>query len=1020
MYGYRNRGRKSWQSRGRGIWYSRAFRLKRKKSDSRQMSESTDLLIAATEESCTAYCAVTAVNHHSLASSASSHSAAATKKTFSRSRGHRRLCQAKTTIKPVIIESSSDASSTTDVGESVGYTTKIYAASLPTVVSNCEMNARQQQYRGLMHHTRAQHRFRKPMSWPLRARFGRCNRAIHSVRNKLDNAQPHVTHSTRSHIAAGGKSFNTLAAASVRAHFSSCVNPVSSATQGAFKRGRGYRRPCLAKSNRRPASVPLSYEYNYCNFEQMDDLQLYSEIQFTAAASKSVDVDIDQASDVHAANVSDVASDQGKNDKEQEYRRQYFGSTKPLSQENDAVNVENDETQCPVTCSGTTPFESRMQERLVSELMSSAEADWVDDDDGVLKVRKVSLGTRRKHITLNLKYRRFCGNRRSRNGTGGVREVLRSKHVLKSRKSTDAEFEACPIPAEEVVKDSALEEETVSKSARCEQNSEPKIFSYHQMCEMASRLSVSIASVASSDTDDLAVQTSVASEVKQTLSVDACEKNSVAKPSVHVDEKSLFWHLVDEYSGKCCIDKLRNQLNTSDADVAIAVLCNLKRIKILVNESEKWMSVAFVFLKQLGICRYVKAGCKNKNCTYLHVCPDHITDSCSAGEQCRFGHSVKVPCNKLCLRECDIPDSCSNESILMIARCSNPTVCAAYNGVEESHCHNPLQCIQFHVCNFYFCDRCLIPDSKCSLGHELTTEHNEGLLLLYEIKRLLKYKNAKKILHQMILSFNWEFFPWSQTCMSNKNGKTLQTTTQRAADKVHISDFVAKLQPNAGTRTQTPKSAEPEVTASDGFTLISDDQLFVVSAAQQISVCKAQQPVTLCRYVVGQDPTSEISDVPKSTQTTKLTSYKHSSSSGSISSEQEDTTSLQTGTIGITENEMHQLPSNENESVELDQPVMISGSAAEFTESADIFQFCSSRCQLYEKHLCNECDDCSVRHDALPYLWRVQHAGKWIAFDDSASIEQAFCSPDNNIYHDATYQVCVTDTACIVCGAGSV
>jgi len=60
---------------------------------------------------------------------------------------------------------------------------------------------------------------------------------------------------------------------------------------------------------------------------------------------------------------------------------------------------------------------------------------------------------------------------------------------------------------------------------------------------------------------------------------------------------------------------------------------------------------------------------------------------------------------------------------------------------------------------------------------------------------------------------------------------------------------------------------------------------------------------------------------------------------------------------------------------------------------------------LYVEHLCNKYDKCTVRHDVLPYLWRVEDDGKWIAFDNSAIIEQAFCNPDNDTYPDATYQV---------------
>jgi len=334
-----------------------------------------------------------------------------------------------------------------------------------------------------------------------------------------------------------------------------------------------------------------------------------------------------------------------------------------------------------------------------------------------------------------------------------------------------------------------------------------------------------------------------------------------------VDESLLFWHLVNEHHGKCSLDKLRNQLNTSDADVAIAFLCNLKQIKILQNNSDKWMSVTFVFFKGLRVCLNAKSGCTNKKCTFLHVCPDHITDSCQAGEQCRFGHSVRIPNNELCLQKCGIQDNCSNESILAIARCSNPVICAAYNGVGELHCHNPLQCIKFHVCNNYFRSRCLILDSQCSLGHEFTSEHNGRRLQLYEVNHLLKDEKTKKTLYRMILPFLMDFIKHSHVYVADKN--------------------------NGEQRSET---------------------------------------------------------------------------------------------------------------VEVSRPIALPRFASRHSQSAKTLKFHDNQCQLYEEHLCNECGKCSVRHDTLPYLWRVEDAGKWVAFDDSANIELAFCSPGNDTYY-ASYQV---------------
>ena len=1086
MNRYENRGRSSWRPRGRGGRYYRPVRSEYKESDGIQTSQSTDLSTAAAGESSSTHHPVTAVNPYSSASFTSAENAA--RRSFNRGRGNRRPWQAKTAIRPIITKSTSDVASTADASESVMQPTDVCTAGISTVVNNCERNARQPQRGGLMDGTRAQLSSRRPVRWQSRARCGRNSHAIHSACKEPNNAQPQVTQSAGLSIAVGDESLSNFnAATSVSAPSSSSVNSCYSADRGIFKRGRGNRRPCWARSTNRPLSVPAVYECDYSSIQQVDDQQSSSDVVVTADANESVDVDIYP---VHAAGVSAVAGRCRKNARQRGYRRQQLGSRKPGSQQNDATCGENDETRCVVTGSSNTAFESRMQEQLVSEVVSGAEADewvddddndgklvdvrisavasnnrkhagqrqrqqlrfrklasqqndavcgendetqcvvtggssaafesrmpkqlvselvsnaetdgWVDDDDNdgnddVLNIRRVPVASRGKHKTSNLRSRGFRNNRRGRSGSGTVREIL------------DTEFGAHCIPAEAPVRDSKVVQGTgrcCNKSARCQKNSKPKASSSHHVREMAS---ISSVSAAANGVDDLVVKTPVASEVKRTL--DVCEKDSVSKPSVYIDENSLFWHLANEHNGKCCIDKLRNQLSTSDADNAVAFVRNLKRVKILVNESDKWMSVAFVFLKGLRMCMHVKSGCRNKKCTFLHVCPDYVTDSCHAGEQCRFGHSVRIPCNQLCLQKCGIPDSCSSESILTIARCSNPMICAAYNGVGESYCRNPLQCIQFHVCNYFFCGRCLIPDSKCNLGHELTSKNNERLLLLYEVNHLLKDEKMKKTLHRIILSFRTDFIPRSRAHVSDENiPKTLQTTTAQQANKVHISDFVAVVRPNIRTGKETPKSAECEVTGSVGFSAVSDDQLCVASVAQQSSIHKAKQPRMLHRFVVGQDSASEISDVPTSMQTTKLASDKCISFSSSTSSEKGHATGAQTDKAILTENMI--LLSNENESrtntaqtsetVEASQPFVMPRFASRRSQSAKVLD---NQCPLYEKHLCNERNDCSVRHDVLPYVWHVQDAGKWVAFDDSTCIEQAFCNPDNTTYHGATYQV---------------
>jgi len=487
-------------------------------------------------------------------------------------------------------------------------------------------------------------------------------------------------------------------------------------------------------------------------------------------------------------------------------------------------------------------------------------------------------------------------------------------------------------------------------------------------------------SAAANNENDSAVKTPVASDVKQT-----CRKNSSSKPSSYIDENLLFWHLVNEHCGKCSLDELRNQLKTDDAASAIDILRKLKRIKILVNESDKWMSVAFVFLKGLRVCLHVRAGCRNEKCSFLHVCHDHVTESCLAGQQCRFGHDARVPRNESCLQKCGIPADCSSESILAIARCSNLIVCAGYNEVGEPQCQNPVQCIRLHVCNSYFCDRCLIPNSKCVFGHELTSEHNARLLPLYEVKHLL---TDDKTLHQMVLSFNSSSAARSLTDTSyEKMRKMSQMTTTERTNR----PFVAMVKPHA--RAGVPADMKDTVTLSH----TSDGQLFAVTATEPSSIHQTKKPVTLRKFVCGADLTSKTNSVPAD-NIGQLATDEHKDCSSSVSTKPPNIDDL----VASVHMKLTQL----NETVAAMQPNAMPKCTSRCSQFTKTLAFNADQCQVYMKHLCNESNECTARHDSLPYLWHVQDAGTWVAFDDNVSIEEAFCNPDNSSYA-VLYKVCI-------------
>ena len=942
-------------------------------------------------------------------------------------------------------------------------------AGKPTGASNRGNSVTPHERGGLAHSTRAQLNFRRPrpVGWRSQGTPGRYDHTVHTA---YDSMQTY--YDTNSSVAAAAEAcsaYNTVTAS---------VCPDHSAARGTWKRGRANRRPWRAKNTSRPDSVPFGYQSDYSSgMQQLEDFSLTSyavsefECQFgnmNAPVTPAVITNRGRNARhrgrgrfMHGtrgqhfrqpvSNQSDSVSFENNETQRQITGSAPFESTTYEELELETMsNAETDEwvdddgdileaRNVPVSSRGKQRnwnvrtykvhgnrrgnrglSAGRMLDVLECEHISQDTTDtdsvadsisgkaatedvaneqWIDVDSDIVVGRNEPATKKGKQKNR--------GNRAKQSTkAGSVCDVV-------EQKTTDAESTANSVPGEAAVRDAAKEQGTnpgSNNSGRRQKNAKQKVTSCDDVHEMAGSTPVPATTASRSDA---AAVTPVTSDMKL-ADVGVHKMDSSRKPAPRIDENSLFWHLVNEHAGRCCIDELRNQLNTSDADHAVAILLPLKRIKILVNESNKWRSVAFVFLRGLRMCLRVRAGCRNENCAYLHVCPDYVAESCLAGQQCHLGHNVRIPCNQLCLQKCGIPPGCSSESILTIARCSVPVICAGYNGLEESQCLGPDQCIRFHVCNEFFCNRCLIPASKCILGHDLTSAHNARLLPLYELQHLLTDK--LRTLHQMILPFNRNTFAHSLAHTSGgKPSTALPTVTAPQTSRPQMSDFVAAMRPNVRTEVQI-QSGEGEMTGTVQISLVSGDQLFAASATQPSFSQQAQRPVTLQRFVAGHGLTSKTQAAPAGVQITKLAEDTRDESFSSVSAEKVSTgelnASVKSDANKTTENEAYVLRSDKressvesappNETVTAVQPDVMQQSVPGRSRSAETFEINAGQCQSYVKHVCNDSSECAVRHSALPYLWRVQDAGKWVAFDDSDLIEQAFCSPDNT-----TYQVCI-------------
>jgi len=719
------------------------------------------------------------------------------RQTWKHGRGNRRSWRAngshRPDLAPVICANDS-------VDVNIEQPTSMYATGVSTnVASNCERNAGQYGRGEVSGGIR-----RRLGSRHSRGRGRGYNPPTYSAHKEPDSLQPQTTQNTGSLM----DSSVLNAANSANACLSPSLTRHRSAAERTFMRGSRNRRP-YTRGNSRPFSAEIASISDCSSSQQVEDQQQWSaNVASTDDCSESVDVDVSQTHSIHASGVFTMASKHGRNTRQQRRgrfvhgtRRQNFMSWKSQNQQSNSLSCVYSDTECPVVGSDSAQIESRMHDQL--ETVSNAESgEWNDEESDVHNATNVLVTDRGKHKRRNSRpYRsRVCGNRRGHNR---AREVFGSVRASISNKTADEESEASYLPEE---------------------------------------LEASSAHDYAGDSDEVVKTQATGSEMKQV--VNEPQKNSMCRPSI--DENSLFWHLVNKHDGQCCIDELRDnfsQLNTLDADEAIAILRVMRRVKVLVNDSDKWMSVVFVFLKGLRMCLSVRAGCRKKNCPYFHLCLDHITRSCHAGQHCRLNHDVRTSENELCLQKCGIPDSCSSESVLTIARSSNLVICANHNGIGESQCRKPFQCVRFHVCNNFFRKRCLIPDSECSLGHELTSQHNARLLPLYEVQHLLE-GDKLKTLYQMLLPSNMDIFACSPARISREDiSKTLQTVAPQQTHKLRLQQFVAMAQPNLRAEAQL-KSAQCEPNYSQP---LSNDSELGLKTAEMTETVLTSRPVGMRR-----------------------------------------------------------------------------------------------------------------------------------------------------------------------------
>ena len=125
--------------------------------------------------------------------------------------------------------------------------------------------------------------------------------------------------------------------------------------------------------------------------------------------------------------------------------------------------------------------------------------------------------------------------------------------------------------------------------------------------------------------------------------------------------------------------------------------------------------------------------CTKENCSYLHVCRDYVTDSCSHGATCGRNHNFHNEKDKALLSRIKL-DQFTDQQLRRLVLSSAPQICEEYN---DGVCDRGDHCYRIHMCSAHL-GKCFKEGYGCSLDHEsaMTTGHTRTILERYHMGHL--------------------------------------------------------------------------------------------------------------------------------------------------------------------------------------------------------------------------------------------------------------------------------------------
>lgn len=252
-------------------------------------------------------------------------------------------------------------------------------------------------------------------------------------------------------------------------------------------------------------------------------------------------------------------------------------------------------------------------------------------------------------------------------------------------------------------------------------------------------------------------------------------------------EQEVFQCLCQDYGSSAAFSEIseRTDLFPHGSTSAETWFRKTTKGSILVTEDKKGkITVVHSFSTHARLCLdYSFNGkCDNHDCTYLHICRNYMTNSCSRGVTCQLNHRFHNQRDRALLSKVNF-DGFTDLQLQMLVLSSTPQICLKYN--TDGKCKRGNSCSKIHICHG-FLRKCCSGD-KCSLLHEpaMDTDHTKAVL-----KRLMLNNVDRHEVMKMILDNDLSLLSDSDKTMLSNNVEKHEVMEMILDDEPSLSENV--------------------------------------------------------------------------------------------------------------------------------------------------------------------------------------------------------------------------------------